>query len=207
MGIFYFFEKYNGHAFFAVCDCTGHGIPGALMSVVCHHALQKAIKEYGLTDPGLILTKTRQIVIESLNAEDQNIKDGMDCSLIVINDLTKKIQWAGANNHVWIFNNNELIEIKADKQPVAFYENSKEFKTHELDIKPDSFVYLFTDGYGDQFGGIKGKKFKNKSLKEFLISVSHQALEKQVELLHQNFISWKNELDQVDDVAVTVIRF
>lgn len=206
-GDFYFFEKHDGHTFFAVCDCTGHGIPGALMSVVCHHALQKSIKEFGLTDPGLILTKTRQIVIDSLNATQQNIKDGMDCSLIVINDTTKKVYWAGANNHVWIFHNNELVEIKADKQPVAFYENSKEFHTHELNIEPNSFLYLFTDGYGDQFGGLRGKKFKNKSLKEFLISVSEYSVEKQVELLQKNFLSWKKELDQVDDVAVTVIRF
>lgn len=206
-GDFYFFEKNKGYTFFAVCDCTGHGIPGAIMSVVCHHALQKSIKEFGLTEPGLILTKTRQIVIESLNATHQNIKDGMDCSLIVMNDSTKKVTWAGAYNNIWVFNNKSLTEIKADKQPVAFYENSKEFKTHELDIEQGSFVYLFTDGYGDQFGGHKGKKYKNKSLKEFLISVSEHEVEKQVELLQQNFISWKKDLDQVDDVAVSVIRF
>ena len=206
-GDFYFFEKYNGHTFFAVCDCTGHGIPGALMSVVCHQALRKSITEFGLIDPGAILTKTREIIIESLNATQQNIKDGMDCSLIVINDKTKKVSWAGANNHVWIFNNKELAEIKADKQPVAFYENSKEFQTHQLIVDPGSFVYLFTDGYGDQFGGLRGKKYKNKSLKEFLISVANLSVEKQIESLQQNFITWKKELDQVDDVAVTVIRF
>ncbi|PBQ32364.1 hypothetical protein CNR22_11475 [Sphingobacteriaceae bacterium] len=206
-GDFYFFEKHNGYTFFAVCDCTGHGIPGALMSVVCHQALRKSITEFGLTQPGAILTKTRQIVIESLNATQQNIKDGMDCSLIAINDQTKKVSWAGANNHVWIFNHKELAEIKADKQPVAFYENSKEFQTHELDIAKGSFVYLFTDGYGDQFGGLRGKKYKNKSLKEFLISVANLTVEKQIESLQQNFIAWKKELDQVDDVAVTVIRF
>lgn len=206
-GDFYFFEKYNGHTFFAVCDCTGHGIPGALMSVVCHQALRKSITEFGLTEPGPILTKTRQIVIESLNATQQNIKDGMDCSLIVIHDQTKKVSWAGANNHVWIFNHKELTEVKADKQPVAFYENSKEFQTHELDLEAGSFVCLFTDGYGDQFGGLKGKKYKNKSLKEFLISVADLTVEKQIESLQKNFINWKKELDQVDDVAVTVIRF
>lgn len=206
-GDFYFFEKHKGYTFFAVCDCTGHGIPGALMSVVCHQALRKSITEFGLTEPGAILTKTRQIVIESLNATQQNIKDGMDCSLIAINDQTKKVSWSGANNHVWIFNNKELFEVKADKQPVAFYENSKEFQTHALDLEKGSFVYLFTDGYGDQFGGLKGKKYKNKSLKEFLVSVANLTVEKQIESLHKNFISWKKELDQVDDVAVTVIRF
>jgi len=206
-GDFYFFEKHKGHTFFAVCDCTGHGIPGALMSVVCHHALQKSIKEFGLTEPGPILTKTRQIVIESLNATYQNIKDGMDCSLIAIDDATKKVSWSGAYNNVWIYNTTSLTEIKADKQPVAFYENSKEFTTHELPIESGSFISLFTDGYGDQFGGPKGKKYKNKFLKEFLISISHTPVGEQAKLLQENFLSWRKELDQVDDVAVAVIRF
>jgi len=206
-GDFYFFEKHKDHTFFAVCDCTEHGVPGAMMSVVCHNALQKAIKEFDLTDPGLILTKTRQIVIHSLNATQQNIKDGMDCSLIVINDQTKKITWAGANNHAWILHNNEFVEIKADKQPVAFYENSKEFSPKDLTILPGSLVYLFTDGYGDQFGGKRGKKYKNKSLKEFLRTIADQPVEKQSELLQNNFFAWKSELDQVDDVAISIIRF
>ncbi|WP_317899587.1 SpoIIE family protein phosphatase [Aurantibacillus circumpalustris] len=206
-GDFYFFEKHNEHTFFAVCDCTGHGIPGALMSVVCHHALQKSIKEFELTDPGLILTKTREIVIASLNATQQNIKDGMDCSLIVVNDRTKKTYWAGANNHIWIFNTKEMLEIKADKQPVAFYENAKEFKTNELVVDSGSFVCLFTDGYGDQFGGPKGKKYKNKSIKEFLVTRSQNQVEEQIQLLKDNFHSWKKDLDQVDDVAVALIRF
>lgn len=206
-GDFYFFEKFNKHTFFAVCDCTGHGIPGALMSVVCHHALQKAIKEFNLTEPGQILTKTRQIVIESLNATNQNIKDGMDCSLIVMNHASKEISWSGANNHIWILENKELVEVKADKQPVAFYENSKDFSTHLLTINRGSQVYLFTDGYGDQFGGPKGKKYKNKSLKEFLTTICDQPVEKQVELLENNIQQWRRELDQVDDIAIAAIRF
>lgn len=206
-GDFYFFEKHLDYVFFAVCDCTGHGIPGALMSVVCHHALQKSIKEYGLTEPGLILNMARQLVIESLNARQQNIKDGMDCSLIAINQKTKKVLWAGANNHVWLVQNHVLHEIKADKQPVAYYENPKEFVTHELTIPEGTLLYLFTDGYGDQFGGPKGKKYKNKSLKEFLLSLSHESVEKQVELLHQNLLNWKKDLDQVDDITISVLRF
>lgn len=205
-GDFYFFEKYNGHTFFAICDCTGHGIPGALMSVVCHHALQKAIKEFNLTEPGTILDKTRQIIIESLNATQQNIKDGMDCSLLAINNADQTIQWAGANNHVWIQDNNTLTEIKADKQPVAFYENTKSFTTHGLPVQKGDFVYLFTDGYGDQFGGPRGKKFKNKALKEFLMTVYNTPVEKQAEMLQKNFINWKQALDQVDDVAIAVIK-
>jgi serine phosphatase RsbU (regulator of sigma subunit) len=205
-GDFYFYEKYQDFVFFAVCDCTGHGIPGALMSVVCHHALQKSIREFNLTEPGLILTKAREIVIDSLNAHQQSIKDGMDCSLIAINKRSKKISWAGANNHVWIVNSGILHEIKADKQPVAYYENAREFVTQELPVTAGSLLYLFTDGYGDQFGGPKGKKYKNKSLKDFLQTISGESVEKQVELLQRNFTDWKRELDQVDDVAIGVIR-
>ncbi len=206
-GDFYFFENYRGYTFFAICDCTGHGIPGALMSVVCHHALQKAIKEFNLSEPGAVLTKTRQIVIESLNATNQNIKDGMDCSLIVINNQTKEVKWAGANNHIWSLYNNELREIKADKQPVAFYENSKDFTTHTLNVLPGSFLYLFTDGYGDQFGGPKGKKYKNKSLKEFILSIQNEAVDTQVERMQKNILDWKGNLDQVDDIAIAAIKF
>ncbi|MEO6301802.1 MAG: SpoIIE family protein phosphatase [Bacteroidia bacterium] len=205
-GDFYFFEKHNNYIFIAVCDCTGHGIPGAIMSVVCHHALQKSIIEFNLTEPKLILDKTREIVIASLNATQQNIKDGMDCSLIVLNIATKKIKWAGANNPLWILNNNLLTEIKATKQPVALYEAAKPFTDHELELAPDTLLYLFTDGYPDQFGGPKGKKYKEKQLKEFLISIAGHPLQKQIELLRQNFASWKGNQDQVDDVALGIIK-
>ena len=205
-GDFYFFEKHNGLIFMAVCDCTGHGIPGALMSVVCHHALQKSIKEFNLTTPNLILNKTKQIVMDSLNATNQNIKDGMDCSLLVIDKKKNKVLWAGANNPLWILSAEAIQEIKGDKQPVAFYENTKDFTNHEVEIKAGSFLYLLTDGYADQFGGLSAKKYKYKALKEFLISISNLAVEKQVELLHQNFLKWKGHLDQVDDVAIAVIK-
>lgn len=99
------------------------------------------------------------------------------------------------------------MEVKADKQPVAFYENSKDFSTHLLTINSGSQVYLFTDGYGDQFGGPKGKKYKNKSLKEFLVTICDQPVEKQVELLENNIQQWRRELDQVDDIAIAAIRF
>ncbi len=205
-GDFYFFEKHNDHIFIAVCDCTGHGIPGAIMSVVCHHALQKSIIEFNLSEPDLILNKTRELVIASLNATHQNIKDGMDCSLIVINNKTNKIKWSGANNPLWIIKNNALTEIKADKQPVALYEMTKPYTSHEINNSTGTLLILFTDGYPDQFGGPKGKKYKEKQLKEFLISVADQPLQTQIELLRQNFASWKGSQGQVDDVALGIIK-
>lgn len=205
-GDFYFFEKHGDHLFFAICDCTGHGIPGAMMSVVCHTALQKSIKEFHLTEPGRILEKTREIVIASLNAMHQNIKDGMDCSLLVINTKTDQIHWAGANNHLWLLEEGRIEEIKADKQPVAYYENSGDFISNMVQAKKGSLLYLFTDGYGDQFGGPKGKKFKNKSLKQFILTVQDLPVEDQILALKTQFHDWRGNLDQVDDVAIAAIR-
>jgi serine phosphatase RsbU (regulator of sigma subunit) len=205
-GDFYFFEKLGDLTFFAVCDCTGHGIPGAIMSVVCHHALEKSIKEFNLTDPALILNKTREIVIDNLNARHQNIKDGMDCTLIVINRSTNELHWAGAYNPLWIMENGFFAEIKADKQPVAFYENAREFTTHRIVLKPGMLLYLLTDGYSDQFGGPKAKKYKEKTLKQFLISIRQHQPKTQIDLLKSNFTGWKGNLDQIDDVAIAVIK-
>ena len=207
-GDFYFFHTSGDEVFIAICDCTGHGIPGAIMSVVCHQALQKSITEFAFTSPEKILSQARQLIIENLNARHQNIKDGMDCSLLVINKRTRRVCWAGANNPMWIIlPDKTLVEIKPDKQPVAFYENNKEFTAKELVVEPGSHLYLFTDGYADQFGGITGKKYKNKPLKSFLLSICDLPVEAQVEHLHRNFLKWKNNLDQVDDVTIGVLRF
>lgn len=206
-GDFYFYEKRSGFSFFAVCDCTGHGIPGALMSVVCHNALHKAIFEFELTQPGIILDKCREIIIDHLNAKHQNIQDGMDCSLIVYNHQDKSMQWAGANNNLWLYQDNELSELKADKQPVAFYENEKAFQSQHVPVKKESILYLLSDGYGDQFGGPLGKKFKNKNLKLFLSEICREKENKQVELLKEKLQRWQGELDQVDDITIAVIKF
>jgi serine phosphatase RsbU (regulator of sigma subunit) len=205
-GDFYFFENYSGKIFIGICDCTGHGIPGAIMSVVCHHALEKSIREFNLTDPALILKRARQIIIESLNAAEQNIRDGMDCSLLVIDSNTRQAAWAGAYNPLWILQDKKFVEIKADKQSVSYYEHLKDFHTHQLALETGNLIYLFTDGYADQFGGANAKKYKYKTLKEFLISISDHSPSEQVRLLKENFYAWKGTLDQVDDVAIAVIR-
>ncbi len=206
-GDFYFFEEHRHRLYFAVCDCTGHGVPGALMSVVCYQALEKSIKQFRLDTPSDILTKAREIIIDNLNASDQNIQDGMDCSLLVINKRNGSITWAGANNGICIVHNGELREIKADKQPVAFYANPKPFTDHKLELEPGTTVYLYTDGYADQFGGSTAKKFKTKSLKSLLQQISNEHPEKQVALLQSHFTDWRGQHDQVDDVTVGILRF
>ena len=192
----------------AVADCTGHGVPGAMVSLVCSNALNRSVHEFRLTDPGKILDKTRELVLETFAKSDKDVKDGMDislCSIARSENNTTTIKWAGANNALWYLQNNEIKEIKSDKQPIGKTENPKPFTTHSLQLKKGDSVFLFTDGFADQFGGEKGKKFKYKPLKEMLQD-SSLSLEAQKLKLETIFNEWKGNLEQVDDVCVIGIR-
>jgi tetratricopeptide (TPR) repeat protein len=195
---------------FAAADSTGHGVPGALVSVVCSNALNRSVNEFGLTDPGEILDKTRKLVLETFSKSDKDVKDGMDISLVAISRSTHSVfhsvQWAGANNPLWYIEDNELKEITPDKQPIGKIDNPKNFTTHRLNLKKGSVIYLLTDGYADQFGGPKGKKYKYKQLKEILLKVHSLPPQKQKEELSLSFNTWKGSLEQVDDVTLMGIR-
>ena len=207
-GDFYFFEVTDTHIFYAAADCTGHGVPGALMSVVCSNSLTRCVKEFGLKKPGEILDKTRELVVETLKKSGEEVKDGMDISLIAFSrtNMLENIQWAGANNPLWYIKNNALAEIKGDKQPIGLYDASKPFTSHPISLNRGDMLFLFTDGYADQFGGPKGKKFKYKQFQEVLESISSKDPSKQVNILEEKFLNWKGELEQVDDVCVIGIR-
>ncbi|HQQ93934.1 MAG TPA: tetratricopeptide repeat protein [Bacteroidia bacterium] len=204
-GDFYFFEKQDGILYFAVCDCTGHGIPGALMSVVCHQAMKKSILEFKLSDPAQILSKSRDIIIEQLRAKEHHIRDGMDVSLLAIDKKHKRFFWAGANNPLWIWDSKGFSELRGDKQPVAWHENATGFTVQKGDFDSDTRFCLFSDGYADQFGGEKGKKFKVKQLREKLETLRALRLEEQITALRTQFLDWKGPLDQVDDVSLALI--
>ena len=203
-GDFYWAEKIGDIFLIAAADCTGHGVPGALVSVVCCNALNRSVNEFKLTDPGLILDKTRELVIESFSKNGENINDGMDISLVSI--MGNKIKWAGANNPLWYFQDNELKELKANKQSIGKTDQSKPFTTHILDLNINDSLYLFTDGLADQFGGIKGKKFKYKQIEELLISSNKLELSNQYQILNSALMNWKGNLEQVDDICVIGIR-
>lgn len=205
-GDFYFFEKHNGLLYFAVCDCTGHGIPGAIMSVVCHQALHKAIYEFNKLRAHEVLEKARELVIAQLHAADQNIKDGMDCSLLVIDPRNRSYSWAGANNPLWIWDEEGFRELKADKQPVAWYEMAKPFSEQRGSLKAQSRLCLFSDGYADQFGGEKGKKFKAKQLRDLLEQELGKGNRQLIAILKDRFLGWKGSLDQIDDVAIALLE-
>ncbi|MDF2435824.1 MAG: protein serine/threonine phosphatase [Bacteroidota bacterium] len=206
-GDFYWMEVINNDTILmAAADCTGHGVPGAMVSVVCSNALNRAVLEFGITEPGLILDKTRELVLETFSRSDKDVKDGMDISLISLNLNNAEVKWAGANNPLWYISGGKFNEISADKQPIGSSFNAKPFTTHRLLLQKGDLIYLFTDGYADQFGGPKGKKFKYKPLKDLLSENHKLSCEEQKKILDDAFISWKEGLEQVDDVCMIGIR-
>ncbi len=209
-GDFYWLEETDDSIIFAVADCTGHGVPGAMMSVVCHNALNRSVKEFGLRDPGSILDKTRELIVDELSKEEEDIEisDGMDISLCTWNKSTNEITWAGANNPLWIWKkeSQDMLEIKPNKQPIGKHFDMKPFTTHSVELRKGDRIYLITDGYADQFGGPDSKKFKAKNLKNLLVQISNEKINRQIDILRTTFFNWKGDLEQIDDVCIMGIE-
>jgi tetratricopeptide (TPR) repeat protein len=208
-GDFYWYEKVNDTAFLAVADCTGHGVPGAMVSVVCSNALTRTVKELKLTDPGEILDKVRALVIETFEKSESEVKDGMDISLIAIQKPQSpkaedeiQVMWAGANNPLIFYRDEKLEQLTADKQPIGVSEISKPFTTHRLNFKSGDNLYLLTDGFADQFGGPRGKKFKLLQLKQILLQNINGTPAEQKLALDTAFEAWSAGQEQVDDVTI-----
>jgi tetratricopeptide (TPR) repeat protein len=211
-GDFYWNLEKHGFWYLCVADCTGHGVPGAFMSMLGIAYLNEINATEKVLSPAEILDALREKIVKELKqkGESGESKDGMDISLIRYDLKEKELQWAGANNPLWIVkkNNNayELSEIKPDKQPIGYTINPQPFKNHIVPNTNESIIYLFTDGYADQFGGPKGKKFKYKQLQNKILSICDQPLTVQKDLLDKTFNEWKGPLEQLDDVAITGIR-
>jgi serine phosphatase RsbU (regulator of sigma subunit)/ligand-binding sensor domain-containing protein len=194
----------NTIVLFAAADCTGHGVPGAMVSVICNNALNRSVRENGLTDPGEILTKTRDIVIQEFEKSEEDVKDGMDIALCSLEG--NKLQYAGAHNPLWIIRKGEIIETKANKQPIGLVDNPVPYTTHSFDLEQGDSIYIFSDGYVDQFGGEKRKKFKAKAFRELLLSIQDKTMEEQKIIINDSFETWKGSLEQIDDVCIIGIR-
>lgn len=207
-GDFYWLEHVDGKILFAAADCTGHGVPGAMVSVVCNNGLNRSVREHGLKDPGKILDQTRKIIIEEFEKSEEEVKDGMDIALCAFYSTGESwiLEYAGANNPLWIIRDGVITETKADKQPIGKYSDSKPFTTHTIELHKNDSIYVFSDGYVDQFGGDKGKKFKPSNLRKLLLSIQDKPMEKQRLLLDQSFESWRGDLEQIDDVCIIGVR-
>lgn len=197
--------------FVAVADCTGHGVPGAMVSIVCANALNKTVVEKELYKPSEILESVNEIVRENFGKGTNQVNDGMDICLIAIKrDANGKIelQYAGANNPLWYVRKNAGIieEIRPTKRPIGHYILESPFENHTLSFDRGDTLYLFTDGYADQFGGPKNKKFNYRALKEMFVTNHKNDLKTQREIYHTNLVNWKNDFDQIDDICVMGIR-
>lgn len=207
-GNFYWIDEINNIRYVAVADCTGHGVPEALMSVVCHNELKRALHEFNKTNPSEILTKTRELVINELSIDEDAVADGMDISLCSFDKNTNKMNWAGANNPLWIYRklSNSLEEIKPDKQPIGNHQNPTPFNGHEVELNMGDRIFFFSDGYQDQFGGPKQKKMMRKGFRKAILDSAELTMQGQNRFLMKVFKDWQADEEQVDDVCVIGIE-
>ena len=209
-GDFYWFSNHNGKKIMACVDCTGHGVPGAFMSMIGHTLLNEIVIEKNITTPSSILDLLHVRVRQSLkqNLETAETRDGMDISICVFNEDGKTLEYAGANRNLIIVRSGELIEIKADKQPIGGdqMEQDRIFTNHKMDLFAADTIYMTTDGYADQFGGDKGKKFMVKRFHQTLLSIQNESMDKQGQILDNTIEQWKGQNEQVDDILVIGIK-
>lgn len=214
-GDFYWANAQHNKFYIATADCTGHGVPGSFMSLLNISFLNENVIERKIENPAQILNEQRKKIIKALNPTGkENSKDGMDCVLCAFEfpsstekNGTVKLSFAAANNPLWLVRNKELTEYKADKMPVGKYEDdSQDFTSQNIDLQKGDIIYTFTDGYADQFGGDRGKKFFGKNLKELLIKNCHIPMAQQKEELSKTINTWKGNAEQVDDILVIGVR-
>jgi len=203
-GDFYWATEKNNKFYIAVCDSTGHGVPGAFMSLLNIGFLSEAINEKDIFEPNEVFNYVRKRLTDSISKEGQ--KDGFDGILVCFDKINNVITYAAANNAPILVRNGELIDLDADKMPVGVGERKQDFTLRTLEYKKDDILYLYTDGYADQFGGPKGKKFKYKPLNEMIVANAPLPLEQQAEVLNKQFFNWKGDLEQVDDVLIIGIK-
>ncbi|UKN00360.1 SpoIIE family protein phosphatase [Paracrocinitomix mangrovi] len=232
-GDFYWMEVKPNEVLIAAADCTGHGVPGAMVSVICNNGLNRSVREFSCEKPGEILDKTRELVIAEFEKSEEEVKDGMDIALVSLtlnkkNDIENEnednehsvshshstshsvshshslLKYAGAHNPLWVIRKGEteIEEIKADKQPIGKFIDAVDFQTHEITLNKGDRFYIFSDGFADQFGGDKGKKFKSSNFKKLLLSIQSNSMFEQQAIIDQTFEEWKGHLEQLDDVCV-----
>jgi len=216
-GDFYWFAEKDGRALAVAADCTGHGVPGAFMSMIGSSLLNESVIEKGITDPGKILQAIKDGVIKALRQTGGRLqqKDGMDMALCSFDAANKNVQYAGAYNPLIIVRNGEVLETRADRMPIGIYEDDggKTFTTHDIQLQDGDSVYIYSDGFVDQFGGPKGKKFMSKRFKQALIDAQSLTMEEQEKMLGKLVEDWRTHSEQpggiseqMDDILVIGVR-
>ncbi len=209
-GDFYWIGSKSNYKFVAVADCTGHGVPGGFMSMLGTALLNEIINEKEIYEPADILDLLKFKIIMALR-QSENVneaKDGMDIALCRIDRRTNDLTFAGANNSVYLLRKDKLIELKGDKQPIGIshFNSTQQFIQQNVSLQKGDLLYMFTDGYPDQFGGETGKKYKYRKLEELLLSIHRKEMKEQLEMLEKEHKDWKGDLDQVDDICVLGIK-
>ena len=208
-GDYYWTTQRGNESIIAVADCTGHGVPGAFMSMLGIAFLNEIVNKNSSANSHEILAQLRAHVMKSLHqtGKEDESKDGMDIALCIVDMQKKELQFSGAHNPLYLIRNNELTEIKADKMPIGIsIRYNQPFTCHNIKLQEKDLLYIFSDGYYDQFGGINKKKFGIRRFKELLIEIHNKPMEEQQRLLEENFLSWKGSYDQLDDILVMGIQ-
>jgi len=205
-GDFYWVEKSGSKTYFAVADCTGHGVPGAFVSLIANSCLSRAVFEFNILQPGEILEKLSDLFSEAFkfNEKKMDINDGLDISICSIEKIANhyEVCFAGAMNSLYIVEEGTLKEIKGDKQPIQANTGSRKYNQHTLTLEPLTRIYLSSDGYQDQIGGPNGKKFKSKVLKEEILLSAGQTMDRQKDHLNKKLSEWMQKHEQVDDISI-----
>jgi len=208
-GDFYWFKQIKNFLFVCAADCTGHGVPGAFMSVLGVSLLSEIVGKRDVNPPNMILNELRKRIKKSLHqtGERGEQQDGMDIAFCMIDLETKQVQFSGAYNPLYLFRNNELIEYKADRMPIGVHpKDNIEFTNHEIQLQNDDTIYLFSDGYVSQFGGEKDEKFKTKRFSELISLIANKPMNEQHDILNHTIDSWRGNRHQTDDICVIGIK-
>jgi serine phosphatase RsbU (regulator of sigma subunit) len=226
-GDFYWWAQVDNYTIIAAADCTGHGVPGAFMSILGISSLREIVLKEQVKDPGLILGDLRREIIKSLRQRGEygEQKDGMDLALVSIDNETGLLRFSGANNPLYIISKNPvksesadirilnsensefvLYEIRPDKMPIGIYQRMNDFSCHTIQTQKGDMIYMFSDGFADQFGGEMNKKFTYKSMKEVLLKNAHKAMNEQKELINKTYDDWKGDYMQIDDVVLVGVK-
>lgn len=206
-GDFYWVTEAHNKIYFTIADCTGHGVPGALLSIIGKIGLDRTINEFNIQSPAEILDRLNSLLKETFATSEDSMKDGMDIALCSFDTASYMLEYAGAKNSLYLIRNDELITYKADRISIESTNEEVHFTNHTIQLEKGDVIYVFSDGYADQFGGADNTKFMIKNLKSLLVEIHAKPANNQKKIIEDRFVSWKGGNDQIDDVSILGVKF